>query len=221
MPAFNRRALQIDATGTQIHHTHTKVDASEPRPPMKYHLCTPQLRPEGRMTQADIDAIGDLMWKFAKLTNLPIKAIACVPRVGDELAKAFLRASQKDGVTLPKLLFSKYMENDVSLIGPLQDNDGYEPSQEVWLFDDVVHRSLSKQRTKARAVEAGYRVRGIFVFMDYDQGAQEHFREQGIDLQRVITIRYALQCAINDNEITAREYRACMSYLDKTRGGIM
>ena len=60
------RGMQVDLGGSSITHTHNKVDDSRPRPPLKFHLCTSESRPEGRLLQAEIDTIGRLCWRYAR-----------------------------------------------------------------------------------------------------------------------------------------------------------
>lgn len=218
IPTLVTRGMQLDLTGTRIHHTHTKIDPAVSRPPMKFHLCTSESRPEGRLTQGDINMIGRLCWEYVKCEDLNIPAIASVPRVGDAIAKAFLKAARRDGVNLPWLRFSKYEEGGVSYIGPLVDNDGYTTNQPVWLLDDLVHKSLSKQRMMVRVQEAGYRVAGILVFMDYGQGAWNYFHKLGIPLHRVVMLRNLLLWGNHDGDINDAAYKAMLSYLDSTRG---
>ncbi len=210
--------MQVDLTGNSIHHTHTKVDSSAPRPPMKFHLCTSANRPEGRLLQKDVNTIGELCWLFIQAKKLKIGALASVPRVGDEIAKALQRAAKKDGVKLPRLQFSKYMENGVSYIGPLVDNDGYKAGQAVWLVDDLVHKGLSKQRMIARVKDAGYKVAGILVFMDYNQGARQYFAKEGVGLRAVVMLRSALREGRKLGLIDGPVYRTMLEYLTKTRG---
>jgi len=185
---------------------------------MKFHLCTSANRPEGRLLQKDVNTIGELCWLFIQAKKLKISALASVPRVGDEIAKAIQRAAKKDGVKLPRLQFSKYTENGVSYIGPLVDNDGYTAGQAVWLVDDLVHKGLSKQRMIVRVKEAGYTIAGSLVFMDYNQGARQYFAKEGVGLRSAITLRSVLREGRKLGLVEGPTYRAMIEYLTKTRG---
>ena len=72
------RGMQVDLGGYSIKHTHNKVDDLAPRPPVKFHLCTSQSRPEGRLVQTEIDMIGRLCWRYARQKRLHMPAFASV-----------------------------------------------------------------------------------------------------------------------------------------------
>lgn len=211
------RGMQVDLTGKSIHHTHNRIDETAPRPPMKFHLCTPESRPEGRLTQADVDMIGKLCWRYVRQKGLHIPALASVPRVGDEIAKAIQKAARNTGVLIPRLTFSKYTENGVGYIGPLVSNVDYATGQAVWLADDLVHKVLSKKRTMERAQEANYIVRGLLVFMDYGQGAREYFTSMGIAFHAVVELRPLLYFGKKESIIPDATYRPILEYLNRTR----
>lgn len=211
------RGMQVDLTGKSIHHTHNKIDLTAPRPPMKFHLCTPESRPEGRLTQADVDMIGRLCWRYVRRKGLHIPALASVPRVGDEIAKAIQKVARNNGVLFPLLTFSKYTENGVGLIGPLVSNEDYATGQPVWLADDLVHKGLSKKRTMDRVQEANYVVTGLLVFMDYGQGAREYFTSMGIEFHTVVELRPLLYFGKKESLIHDSLYRPILEYLNATR----
>ena len=212
------RGMQVDISGHTIKHTHNKVDDAAPLPPIKFHFCTSQHRPEGRLLQADVEMIGRLCWRYARQKRLHIPAFASVPRVGDEIVKAIIKAAHKDNVLLPRLSFSKYAEDGVSYIGPLTRNADYATGQSVWLGDDLVHKGLSKRRTIVRAHEAGYIVNGMLVFLDYGQGAREYFTNIGVQFHAVLELRPLLYFGKKESILPDQTYRAILKYLDATRG---
>lgn len=216
IPMLIKRGLQYDPSG-RLHHTHTKVDDTAPRPPMKFHLCTKEMRPEGRLTQADVDTIGFLMWQYAKEKKLEIGAIASVPRVGDEIAKAFLRAAEADGFSCPRLSFPKIEEGGISVIGPLTDDAGYPRGKPVWIFDDVVHRWKSKERMIERTHEADYIVAGVFVFLDYGQGAAQYFESIGVPFHAMLQLCHALRVGKHHGDITLEAFERMIGYLIQTQ----
>lgn len=218
MRAIIVRGMQIDLTGTSIHHTHTKIDSSAVRPPMKLHFCTSALRADARMTQEDVVAIGDLCWQYIQDEKLPVHGLASVPRVGDEIAKALQKSAARSGVTVPRLSFTKIDREGVSYIGPLIENEGYQPGLPVWIIDDLVQKGLSKQRMIARIREAGYIVAGILVFMDYGQGAKEYFEKQGVELRSVTTLPVVLEEGLREGLLEKKTYLAIHEYLAKTKG---
>jgi orotate phosphoribosyltransferase len=166
------------------------------------------------MEQKHIDAIGRFMLRRAKNMGLDIKAIASVPRVGNAIAESFVLAKMVDGVTLPWLKFSKH---DDGTIGPVAHDAGYPRGEPVWLIDDVVHGGISKMRMLEQVWTGGWRVAGILVFLDYDQGARKDFDWLGIPLVAVTTVRRVIQYGRDDGVLSQERYIEIRRYLDATR----
>ena len=150
--------------------------------------------------------------------QLHLPALASVPRVGDEIVQAIVKAARRERIMIPRLSFSKYTENGVSYIGPLASNEDYATGQPIWLGDDLVHKGLSKRRTIEQAKEAGYSVVGMLVFLDYGQGAREYFTSFGIEFHAVVKLRPLLHFGKKEGIIPYSTYRPIMAYLDATRG---
>jgi len=194
-------------------HTHNKLDTTAPKPPMKFFLCTPELRPEARMTPDDIVQMGEFCWRYIKKHRLNVPAIAGIPRVGDEIARAIQQAAERDDINLPRLAFEK---NDDGTIGRLIRSDGYTKGQPIWLVDDLTQFGISKERGIEASQKAKFPVRGILTFLDYGM-AQAHFRKLNIEHHSVATVRKTLSVGLNQGGITQKNFDEMGAYLTQSQ----
>ena len=197
-----------------ITHKHNEIYPTAPLPPLKLDLCTAELRPAGRMEDADIEKMGELLWKYSQENNMEVPGIAGVPRVGESIAKAFQNAAKQDGTPLPLISLSKEsLPDGTRRIGPVLDTSAYPPGQQILPLDDLVHRGFSKMETIARLRESGYIVKNFLVFLDYSRGAKEILAKEGVALHSVITLGQVLNLAEREDLVGAEDLRVIRKYL--------
>lgn len=210
--------LQIDLTGSLISHKHTEIDRSAAPPPMKLNLCREELRPEGRLLPGDILEMGHIMWLDAKQHGFheDIRALASIPRVGDEIAQALRLAAANDGYAVPIVQFEKVEK------GPhffkVQNETLCPHHYPLKIIDDLTHKSLSKQRMIRAVRQAGYETNGVFVFLDYGQGARELITSMNIPFHAVLELRDLLRFGYDEGILPTHTYDVLMNYLETTRG---
>jgi orotate phosphoribosyltransferase len=207
------RGLQFDEDG--IRHTHNKADPSAPVPPFKFNLCTPALRQEGRLSDADMDRMaGFIGHGLLKTRPLP-GAIAGIPNVGADIAQRVEMYLRREGCYLPRLRLAK-REPGFDIV----DNANYK-SGPVCIIDDLIHRGLSKRRFMAALEAAGYTVTDCWVFLTYEQGGEEYFDKLGTAVHAVSTVRSTLWLGHDVGHITHYQYRLAMQYLEGTRTAVI
>lgn len=202
------RGLHIDLEDG-FDHTHNKADEDAQKVPFKFILCTPELRDTGRMSRHDMvrmaSFIGELVTRHRPLV------MAGVPNVGQQIALDAQAHIRETGLYIPCM----YLTKDASGEMDIGNNAGCE-SGEVGFLDDVVHMSLSKQRTMRAFRRYGYSVKKLFVFLDYDKGAREFFESLGLDFYSVSTVRYVFDLGKRHTKISCSDYHACMTYLEQS-----
>ncbi len=209
------RGLFFD-TENGFAHTHNKVDSSALRPPFKFHLCTPLLRPDARMTGHDMLGMGRFL-SVALLNHRPMPAaFVGVPRVGEAITSSLQIELQREGAYIPMPRLTKYKKDGVEYIGEVADRAGYAQGP-VWLIDDLIHKGLSKSRSVEQLASSDYTVTHINVFLDYGQGASEYFRGKGIAVHAVTTVPYVLELGYRRGKIGNAEYAAATKYLAATK----
>ncbi len=219
LEALIPRGLFIDTSGEGFTHTHNKSDPEAERPPVKLHLCTNLIRPEGRMTENDINQMGWLLYECMKKKKLPLCAITGAPNAGEAIALALqYQARYIDGCFLPFVPLSKIVgEDGISQVGPVKKND-YPVGGEVIPFDDVIHRGKTKVATIRRLHDSGYIVKRFVVFLDYEQGGAEAlYEETNVELISVVGLRQVLALGRVNNLIKPYPHKVTLDYLENNR----
>lgn len=213
------RGLFIDTSGEGFTHKHNEADPTVERPPIKLHLCTNLIRPEGRMTKDDINQMGWLLYERMKEKKLPLCAITGAPNAGKEIALALqYQARYIDGCFLPFVPLTKIVgEDGISQVGPVEKND-YPVGNEVVPFDDVIHRGTTKIATIRRLQDFGYVVKRFVVFLDYEQGGAEAlYEETNVELISVVGLQYVLALGRVNNLIKPYPHMITTKYLKNNR----
>src|SRR3989344_4273279 len=201
--------LQFD---NNITHVHNRANPHALRPPFKFNLCTNKLRNEGRLSEDEVNRVAYYI-AHSIVKNRPYpQALAGVPKVGEDLARRVAMCLEQQGMRVPRLRFSKLPDGGIKLV----DRADYPHGGEVVLIDDLVHHSLSKQRTNETLREAGYTCTKLWGILDYGQGAQEILAAHGITLEAVATVRQALALGKEHGTLPLLHYRQAMAYLQQT-----
>ncbi len=207
------RGLQFDEGG--IRHTHNKVDLSAPVPPFKFNLCTARMRPEGRLSDDDMDRMAAFIGHGLLKTKPRPEAIAGIPHVGDCIARRVQNYLRREGCYLPRLRLAKREAGFVII-----DNANYK-SGPVCVIDDLIHMGFSKRRFMATLEANGYQVSDCWVFLTYEQGGEEYFDKLGTAVHAVSTVRSTLNLGYDVGSITHHQYRLAMRYLEGTRTAVV
>lgn len=86
------------------------------------------------------------------------------------------------------------------------------------IIDDVVSQARSKFEAIAAAEKAGYKVLGILVLVDREQGGAKQVEEKGYQVHSVFKISEIMQYYLNEGKINQDQYNQVISYVNiKTR----
>jgi len=207
------RGLQF---GEHLQVKHTMQNPSEPAPPFKFHLCTPDLRPEARMTESDIDELALLLRDFALAKNFAIPGIAGVPRAGTVLARRLQLFLRMKGVSIPRVTLEKD-ENGNCLV---THTGGYREGP-VWIVDDVVNRGLTKEWVWQTLEAHDYQTEAVLAVLDYNMGAAAHLGSLGIRLHAPIAVDSVFafaECGMSSaSTLSAEQLHLAREYLARER----
>ncbi|MEK7109140.1 MAG: hypothetical protein AAB919_01770 [Patescibacteria group bacterium] len=206
------RGIRFEPGG--IPHTHNRINAAEPVPPFKFELCTRELRSTGRLTDDDMDKMAGYICHGLLRQKPRPEAIVGIPTVGADFARRVEMHLRREGCYLPRLRLSKH-DDAFSVV----DNAGYK-SGALCLIDDVIHRGFSKRRSIAALKAAGYSVTDCWVFLTYEQGAEDYFDKLGTAMHAISTVRRTLLLGCEAGSISPGQYKLAMQYLEETRAAV-
>lgn len=214
--AIIRRGIQIEPDG--IDHKHNEAIPGSPRSPIKLHLCTPDLRPDARMTEDDIQKIVQMFWGYIEYHRLEVPAIGGIPRVGEKLAlRLQYYVRQQTGRNIPVVFAEKIQkEGGGREIGRIIPSEEY-PSGDLWLIDDVVNWGYSHREAFARYKQAGYRVTNSLVAVDYHVGAEKRFGDAGVRNHSLLLLDSILLCGAQEKLMDAGVIAKTKAYLAASR----
>lgn len=210
-----RRGMQTEPGG--IDHKHNEAVQGSPRSPIKLHLCTPDLRPEARMTEDDIQKIVHMFWGYIEYHRLKISALGGIPRVGEKFAFTMQRyAHEQTGRYIPVVRAQKIKKEGGREIGNIVPSGEY-PSGDIWLVDDVVNWGYSHNEAFARYAQAGYRVTDSLVAVDYRVGAEKVFGNAGVRNHSLLSLDSILLCGAQEKLISRNIIAETKEYLATSR----
>lgn len=184
------------AIGGEPEFKHHSAHPDAPHAPFKIHLCTKNLRPEGRLTREDVEVNANVMWNY--LTNQAHSGnFAGLPNVGEVLATKI----HKRVLDSRLLRFSKIGTGKERHIGPLIDADECSVGSLVWGIDDLVTFGTSKGEFINEIRKANYRITDFLVLIDYDVGAAAYLENEfGVRLHSIFTVEELLSFAERENK---------------------
>ena len=211
-----KRGIQIDPKG--IAHKHNEAVSGAPLSPIKLHLCTPDLRKEGRLTADDMQLIVELWYGYIKSRRIPIPAIGGVPQVGLRLVSLLQRhAREEHGEYWPLVAASKINYPDGRReIGQVLPSEEY-PEGSLALFDDLINWGFSHREAVRRYAEARYPVTHSFVAVDYGVGGAGVLAELGASSHSLLSLESILARAEGTAALPQEIIAATRGYLVQSR----
>ncbi len=216
MRVIIRRGMQVEPEG--IDHKHNETIPGSPRSPIKLHLCTPDLRPEARLTEDDMQKIVQMFWSYIEYHRLKVPAFGCIPRVGEKFAFMLQRhAYEQTGRYIPVVRAKKIQKEDGGReIGNIVPSGEY-PSGDLWLVDDVVNWAHSHHEAFVRYTAAGYRVTDSLVVVDYRVGAEKVFSDFGVNNHSLLLLDSILLCGTQEKLMSGNIIAQTKEYLAASR----
>ncbi len=210
-------AVQIAPLGEGFQFKHHEKEPDAPLAPIKFHLCTPDLRPEGKLSPADVAVLARFMVNEVFRRKIRFRGIAGLPNVGYPIAKAMAEYAYALGVHDVEILrLEKIVEGGKRFIGPIKNTGSLLPRDTVLVADDLVFAATTKEEG-IEQVRVQFHAPYCIVFFDYDVGAREVLKKLNAELLCVATIAQALDIFRDNGEMTAEEDERCRAFLSFER----
>jgi uridine monophosphate synthetase len=184
-----------------------KMHEKYPDAPLSPIYLNLRVPPKGNLTNEIVDEIGQLLWDVVLEKKRIFQVVAGLPKAGDPIAKAFVKASA--GILASdRLIFLKKEETMAGRRILPATNGSFYHGETVIIIDDLI----TGADTKIEAVEAlrlnGLITKDCLVLVDRQQGGKEELAKHGIQLHSVFTMSELLDIYIERgliNEETKKE----------------
>ncbi len=206
---WDKGAVAVDTReGGGFRHKHHLQNPNEPLSPIKIHLCTPEVRSEGKLDAADVKTLAEVMWQYTNTLGLSFTGIAGIPNVGTPLARGMIETAYHDnGRDVAELVLKK----EVGLVRVTRD---LPRGERVLLTDDLIHRSVGKQWPVECLRAEDYKVADCVVFADYEKGGKETLaRAQVVKLHAATTVSHILKIGYEKDKLSEHDFKTVLEYL--------
>jgi orotate phosphoribosyltransferase len=152
-----------------------------------------------------MEALTFVMWE--KIQEKPFDLLCGVPYGAVPLTTALSLYSHK-----PMIMQRKEAKEH----GTKQTVEGvYQRGDQVLLVEDVTTTGGSILQSALALEDLGLRVQNAVVFLDRDQGARETLFAQGIVLDPVCTLEFAVETLFKEQHVSEANYTATKQYLEQ------
>jgi len=136
-----------------------------------------------------------------------------IPNAGDPLAESFSKAS---GIPLIKV-FDKdeVFEGDVMVgrkIVPAKDAKKG-AGKKLLIIDDLITKAGSKIEAVEAAISMGYKVVGVAILVDRQEGGAEEMAKKGYKLYAAMKLKPMLKFLTDSGKISSAQYQDTLDYL--------
>lgn len=189
-------AIQISETGFEFKIHEIFPDA--PKSPMKINLRKP---PKGLLEEEDIEYLGRVLWETACENNLSYDAVVGLPKAGEPLAEAFVKAAEADGYSIALFYLQKKETDGKRKILPGSISSEYN-RKIVLIIDDVAANGLTKVETIRALQIMGLIVNDCLVLVDREEGAEGLLSIENVRLVPSLKMSEMLEILVKKKIIT-------------------
>lgn len=204
---FKIGAIQFGEFLLKMHEKHPDVPPS----PIYVNLRMP---PKGNLTNEIIGKIGQALWEIARKPGFLFQLVAGLPKAGDPLAEALVRAS--DGVIgYDQLIFLKKEE---TLTGRriLPEIDGeFVAGDTCLVVDDLITGADTKLEGVSALRSNDLSVDECLVLVDREQGGKKELKKHGIKLYSVFTMTELLNIYVEAGLISEEVRQKVIDYQER------
>lgn len=86
----------------------------------------------------------------------------------------------------------------------------------IIIIDDVVSQARSKIEAIAAAEEAGYKVLGVLILVDREQGGAKQLEEKGYKVNSAFRISEIMEYYLQTGKVTQKQYNDVIAYLQSS-----
>lgn len=201
---FEAKAVKFGEFPLKMHEKYPDAPLS----PIYLNLRVP---PKGNLSGEIIDEIGQLLWDIVLEERLVFQIVVGIPKAGNPMAKAFVKASA-DILAYDRLIFLEKEETETGRrILPIISGD-YFQKDIVVIIDDLITRADTKIET-AEALRSNELIaRDCIVLVDRQQGGKEQLAEHGIKLHSVFTMSELLDIYVEAGLISEETKEEVINY---------
>jgi len=206
---FKIGAIQFGEFQLKMHEKH-------PDAPLSPVYLNFRIPPKGKLTDEIIGEIGQILWKAARKSESLFYLVIGLPKAGDPLAKALVRAS--DGIIgYDQLIFLKKEETSTSR-RILPEIDGEFIAGDICLVvDDLITGADTKLEGVSALRSNGLLVEDCLVLVDREQGGKEELAKYGVKLHSVFTMSKLLDIYVEERLISKEVRQKVIDYQERVK----
>jgi len=193
---YGMGAIQFSEPGFEfkIHERFPKA----PKSPMKIDLRNP---PKGLLEEEDIEYLGEILWQTACENNLSYDAVVGLPRAGEPLAEAFIKAAKADDYFISLLHLQEKEVKGKRTILPGSISSEFR-RKIILVIDDVAANGLTKIEAVKALLSMGLTVNTCLILVDREEGAEELLSDIGVRLIPSLKMSKILEILVKKKIIT-------------------
>lgn len=212
---FDIGAIQIDTTKGFKLAKHEE-NPNLPRSPYFYNFrkkddskSGPKANQKsGPLENADIEMLAAEILLAVTRAKIDFDAIAGVPHAGVPFAKAIIKILAQQGRKIPYVPIEKrerVTTRYIALHKWDRWNGAVSAAPRVLIIDDLITSKTMKSRVIHVLKEANYRIAGVGIYMDREEGGAKALAQEGVRCAAAMTTTKALKYYVDSGRITASD----------------
>ena len=188
-----------------------KMHEKYPDAPLSPIYLNLRMSPKGNLTGEIIGKIGQVLWKNARGPEFLFQLVVGLPKAGDPLAEALIKAS--DGIVgYNQLIFLKKEETSTGRrILPEIDGE-FIAGDGCLVVDDLITGADTKLEGVLVLRDNNLSVKDCLVLVDREQGGKEELKKHGIKLHSVFTMSELLNIYVEAGLINKEVKQEVIDY---------
>ena len=219
---YDKRIVTIDTSAPVALKLHSE-DPGEPASPIFFNFRTKDNPRPGLLDEKLLSQIALWMVSAVHVAGIPYDAIAGIPRAGEPIAKAFgARLAREFNRDVQNITMQKEeWEGDRRGITKILDRGGAPEGARVLLIGDVVSRGDTKADPIQLLHKEGFKIAGVAVIMDREQGGKEFLEHLGCPLVAVFRMRRFLEQLHRSGRVTMPQVYAVEKYRKEAKASAL
>jgi len=199
---FEKGAIQFGEFRLKMHEKH-------PDAPLSPIFINLRKKPKGPLDQETIEIIGKALFEKACEAELDFDHIVGLPKAGEPLAKAFVKASGWDFSIL--FLEKEEKADHRRRILPIVHGN-YNPGDVVLVIDDVITKADTKIEGILALKANSLKVKDCLVVVDREQSGRTQLSSIGVRLHALFTMSEILEIYVRRGYISEKVRNKVINY---------
>ncbi len=188
-----------------------KMHEKYPNAPLSPIYVNLRMSPKGNLTDEIIGKIGQALWEIARKPGFLFQLVVGLPKAGDPLANALVKAS--DGVIgCDQLIFLKKEETSTGRRILPEINGEFVAGDTCLVTDDLITGADTKLEGASALRGNDLSVSDCLVLVDREQGGKEELEKHGIKLHSVFTMTELLNVYVEAGFISEEVRQEVIDY---------